>query len=61
MCCTIQNKVQDLKVVEKKAEGLQRLKTAEGMVDGLSLAENCGGFWKRDILFDIKGQKGDGR
>jgi hypothetical protein len=61
VCCTIQNKAQGLKAVEETAEGLQRLKTAEGMVDGLSLAENCSGFWKRDILFDIKGQKGDGR
>jgi hypothetical protein len=58
VCCTIQNKAQDLKAVEETVEGLQRLKTAEGM---LSLAENCGGFWKRDILFDIKRQKGDGR
>ena len=24
-----------------------KVKTVEGMVDGLSLAENCGGFWKR--------------
>jgi len=45
VCCTIQNKAQGLKAVEETAEGLQRLKTAEGMVDGLSLAENCGGFW----------------
>jgi hypothetical protein len=63
VCCTIQNnKAQDLKAVEETVEGLQRLKTAEGMVDGLSLAENCGGLWKkRDILFDTKRQKGERR
>ena len=62
VCCTIQNKAQDLKAVEETVEGLQRLKTAEGMIDGLSLAKNCGGLWKkRDILFDTKRQKGERR
>ena len=61
VCYTIQNKAQDLKAVEETAEGLQRLKTVEGIVDGLSLAKNCGGLWKRDILFDIKRQKRYGR
>jgi hypothetical protein len=52
VCCTIQ------KVVEEKAEGLQRLKTARGIVDGLSLTKNCGGLWKkRVILFDTKSRK----
>jgi hypothetical protein len=46
---------QDLREVEETAEGLQRLKTTE---DGLSLAKNCGGSWKkRAILFDTKGRK----
>ena len=62
MCCTIRNKVQGLKVVEKKAEGLQRLKTAKGIVDGLSLAKNCGGLWKKwAIIFDTKRQNGEQR
>ena len=62
VCCTIQDKVQDLKAVEETAEGLQRLKTAKGIVDGLSLAKNCGGLWeKRVILFDTKKQKGERR
>lgn len=34
VCRTIQNKAQDLKAVEETVEGLQRLKTAEGMGDG---------------------------
>jgi hypothetical protein len=54
-CCAVQNKVQGLKAVEEAAEGLQRLKTTE---DGLSLAKNFGGSWKkRVILFDTKGRK----
>jgi hypothetical protein len=51
----MQNKVQGLKAIEEAAEGLQRLKTTE---DGLSLAKNCGGSWKKRVIrFDTKGRK----
>ena len=49
VCCTIQNKAQDLKAVEETVEGLQRVKDSRRHGRWAKFGENCGEFWKRGV------------